>query len=76
MRRYDHLPRCDKCGRFHLSKPGSSYAMRYSGHPPTPDHEQTRCVKCTHAHGPLTASNGIAEWTAGVVTADVGGARE
>jgi hypothetical protein len=42
--------------------------MRYSGFPPTPDHEQTRCVACTEKHGPLTASPGIADWTAGIVT--------
>lgn len=62
------MPRCDRCGRFHRCDNGSSYAMRYSGFPPTPDHEQTRCVACTEKHGPLTASLGIAEWTAGIVT--------
>lgn len=63
------MPRCDRCGRFHHSlAPGASYAMRYSGWPPTPDHEQTRCVACTSTFGPLTASHGVAEWTAGLVT--------
>jgi hypothetical protein len=61
------LPKCDRCGRFMRCDPGSSYAMRYSGYPPTPDHEVTRCIKCTAEAGPLTASHGIAEWTAGVV---------
>lgn len=65
---FNMMPKCDHCGRFMHCVPGSSFAMRYSGFPPTPDHEQTRCVKCTTAHGPLTASAGIAEWTAGVVS--------
>ena len=64
---FNLMPKCDNCGRFMRCIPGSSYAMRYSGHPPTPDHEQTRCKKCTEEVGPLTASYGIAEWTAGVV---------
>jgi hypothetical protein len=63
----DHLPKCDACGRFHPCCVGSSYAMRFSGYPPTPDHEQTRCLSCTEKLGPLTASYGIAEWTAGIV---------
>lgn len=64
---FNMMPKCDRCGRFMHCAPGSSYAMRYSGFPPTPDHEQTRCKSCTEKFGPLTASSGIAEWTAGVV---------
>lgn len=55
---YYGLPKRDHCGRFMRCEPGSSYAMRYSGYPPTPDHEQTRCRPCTEAHGPLQASAG------------------
>lgn len=62
-----HLPKCDYCGRFHKCEPGSSYAMRYSGWPLSPDHEATRCRRCTEAHGPLRAQSGVMEWTAGVV---------
>lgn len=67
MTRWCQLLNCDNCGRFMTREPGSSYAMRYSGYPPTPDHEQTRCKPCTEAHGALRASTGIAEWTAGIV---------
>lgn len=65
---YYGFPKCDHCGRFMRCEPGSSYAMRYSGHPPVPDHEQTRCKACTEARGPLRPSYGMKEWTAGVVT--------
>jgi len=62
------MPKCDRCGRFHDSmKPGCSFAMRYSGYPPTPDHEVTRCVSCTEKFGALQASSGMADWTAGVI---------
>lgn len=62
------LPKCDRCGRFHRStSAGSSYAMRFSGWPPTPDHEETRCADCTRKFGPLEASHGMAAWTAGVM---------
>lgn len=62
------MPRCDRCGRFHNAMaPGSSYAMRYSGWPLEPDHEDTRCVPCTETHGQLTAQLGVAEWTAGTI---------
>lgn len=61
------LPKCDKCGRFHTAKPGSSWAMRYSGWPPTPDHEATRCVRYTTQNGPLLVQYGMAEHTAGVI---------
>lgn len=69
----DHMPKCDWCGRFHNSMaPGSSYAMRYSGWPLTPDHEAKRCVACTEKQGPLAAQLGVADWTAGVIkTADL-----
>jgi hypothetical protein len=72
MSQFNTMPKCDQCGRFMRCEPGSSYAMRYSGFPPCPDHEQVRCLRCTASLGPLQASSGIAEWTAGVVS-DVGG---
>ena len=68
MSNYYGFPKCDLCGRFHKSEAGSSYAMRYSGYPPTPDHEATRCLKCTKLAGPLEAQHGIAAWTAGLVS--------
>lgn len=61
------MPRCNACGRFHKAEPGSSYAMRFSGWPLTPDHEATRCKACTLKFGPLTAQYGVADWTAGIV---------
>jgi hypothetical protein len=67
MSHFNMMPKCDHCGRFMHCEPGSSYAMRYSGYPPCPDHEQTRCKSCTETHGALRASADIAEWTAGVV---------
>ena len=61
-------PQCDLCGRFHSAVPGSSWAMIYSGHPPTPDREISRCLACTKACGPLTAQIGIVpEFGAGIV---------
>ena len=61
-------PRCDLCGRFHSAVPGSSWAMIYSGYPPTPDHEVSRCIFCTKVHGPLTAQIGIVpKYGAGIV---------
>jgi hypothetical protein len=65
---YQHLPKCDRCGRFHKCEPGSSYAMRFSGWPLTPDHEATRCLKCTSAFGPLEAQHGVRDCTAGIVS--------
>lgn len=59
------VPKCDRCGRFMRCEPGASYAMRYSGYPPGPDHEDFRCRPCTVVAGPLKASFGMAEWTAG-----------
>lgn len=47
------LPNCDCCGRFTGSDQGASWAMRFSGYPPTPDHEAFRCVKCTTEYGPI-----------------------
>lgn len=61
------MPKCDRCGRFMRCDPGSSYAMRYSGWPLVPDHEDTRCLRCTESHGPLESSQGVATWTAGIV---------
>lgn len=61
------MPKCDACGRFMRCDPGSSYAMRYSGWPLEPDHEATRCVRCTEEKGPLQAQYGVADWTAGIV---------
>lgn len=40
------------CGRFIGA--GASMAMRYSGYPPTPDHEDFRCAPCVERLGPLT----------------------
>lgn len=47
------LPNCDACGRFHRQAAGASWAMRYSGWPPTPDHEAFRCASCTARLGAL-----------------------
>jgi hypothetical protein len=76
MSRFNMMPKCDHCGRFMRCEVGSSYAMRYSGHPPCPDHEANRCKSCTEKVGPLRASSGIAEWTAGIITDDVSTATE
>lgn len=51
--------RCDNCGRFHSGEPGSSGVMLYSGYPPVPDREITRCFACTRKYGPLRAQAGI-----------------
>lgn len=64
---WDSFPKCDLCGRFHKSEPGSSFAMRYSGYPLTPDHEATRCLKCTTLYGAIEPQHGVAAWTAGIV---------
>jgi hypothetical protein len=64
------MPKCDHCGRFMRCETGASFAMRYSGHPPTPDHEDFRCKSCTEIHGPLVAQAGIKETEAGMFTAD------
>ena len=46
---------------------GASWAMRFSGWPPTPDHEAHRCVKCTKQFGPIEADNRTKpEMTAGI----------
>lgn len=60
------MPRCDACGRFMRCEPGSSWAMRYSGYPPTPDYEAFRCLACTTEIGPLAAQIGMRSDTAGV----------
>ena len=61
-------PNCDACGRFHGQTKGASWAMRYSGWPPTPDREVFRCAPCTARLGPLEAQSGIRpEMAAGVV---------
>ena len=62
------MPRCEACGRFHVAGPGSSWAVRFSGWPPMPDHEVTRCVRCTERLGPLDVQHGIAASQAGVVS--------
>lgn len=59
-------PKCDMCGRFMRCSPGASWAMRYSGWPPTPDHEAFRCAGCTEKAGPLSAQTGMRPETAGV----------
>lgn len=64
------MPKCDRCGRFMRCKPGASWAMRYSGCPPTPDHEAFRCATCTKANGPLSHQHGMREDTAGVFGKD------
>lgn len=60
------MPKCDVCGRFMRCTPGASWAMRYSGWPLTPDHEDFRCLSCTIALGPLVAQHGVRPETAGV----------
>lgn len=61
------MPKCDRCGRFHSCEPGSSWAMRYSGYPLQPDHEATRCKRCTDKFGPIEHQHGTRENTAGIV---------
>ena len=41
--------------------------MRYSGWPPTPDHEAFRCAICTERVGALEAQHGMRPETAGVI---------
>ena len=53
---YNH---CDKCGRFHKCEAGSARKMIYSGYPPEPDHEATRCKACVLKHGSMAPQNGI-----------------
>lgn len=47
------MPKCDCCGKFMRCDAGASWAMRFSGFPPTPDHEANRCVACTKLLGAL-----------------------
>ena len=62
---YNH---CDLCGRFHKCEPGSAWKMVYSGYPPEPDHEATRCKVCVDKHGPMDAQHGILpEFSTGIV---------
>jgi len=64
---YNH---CDLCGRFHKCEPGSAWKMVYSGYPPEPDHEATRCKPCVDMHGPMAAQHGIRpERSTGIVRA-------
>lgn len=51
--------KCYFCGRFMTCKPGASWKMVYSGHPPTPDHEIYQCKTCTDKHGAFTPQHGI-----------------
>ena len=60
------MPKCDACGRFMQCRAGASWAMRYSGWPPTPDHEAFRCLDCTTTIGPLDSSPGMRPETAGI----------
>ena len=53
---YNH---CDLCGRFHKCEPGSAWKMVYSGYPPEPDHEATRCKACVDKYGPMEPQHGI-----------------
>lgn len=55
------LPKCDCCGRFHTCGPGSAWKMIYSGYPPTPDREITRCKKCVDLYGEFVPDDRIKE---------------
>lgn len=62
---------CDRCGRFHDHGPGSAWRMVYSGAPPTPDREITRCRRCVEQHGPFQPQFGIKpEYSCGIVEAE------
>ena len=72
-----HMPRCDCCGRFHSAVPGSSWAMIYSGYPPTPSHEISRCIGCTTTHGAPHGQSGIRpEYASGIVAAPLDGRQQ
>lgn len=59
---------CDYCGRFHDHGPGSAWKMVYSGWPPEPDREITRCRACVQKYGPFEAQHGILpECSCGIV---------
>jgi hypothetical protein len=63
------MPKCDTCGKFMRCESGASWAMRFSGWPPMPDHEATRCPGCTEAFGPLEADHHTKpEMTSGLFT--------
>ena len=62
------LPNCETCGKFHKCESGSAWRMVYSGWPPQPDREVTRCVKCVAKHGAFEPQHGIvAKYSCGVV---------
>lgn len=50
---------CDICGRFHDHGPGSAWKMVYSGYPPTPDREISRCRDCVKRIGSFQPQYGI-----------------
>ena len=59
---------CEYCGRFHDHGPGSAWMMVYSGSPPMPDREISRCRACVEKHGPFTPQHGIKpECSCGIV---------
>jgi hypothetical protein len=47
------MSKCDICGRFYAAKPGAAWKMIYSGWPPEPDREITRCLRCVKRYGPF-----------------------
>jgi len=60
---------CDCCGRFHDHGPGSACKMVYSGWPPTPDREITRCRACVEKYGPFNPQSNIdPKYGCGIVT--------
>lgn len=60
VRRWDGYPlKCACCGRFHASGVGSAWKMVYSGCPPIPDREISKCKKCVEKWGPFTPQHGI-----------------
>ena len=60
---------CDRCGRFHDHGPGSAWKMIYSGYPPTPDREISRCKKCVETYGPFYPDLGIKpEYSCGLIS--------
>ena len=62
------MPKCDRCGRFHKCESGSAWKMVYSGYPPEPDHEISRCKKCVEIYGEFYVQNGIKpEYSCGLI---------
>lgn len=62
------MRRCSTCGRFHKAAPGSAWKTVYSGWPPTPDDDITRCLSCVEKVGPFHPQDGIRpEYSCGLV---------